>query len=218
MKIAAVLATRKGSKRIKNKSIKKFGRYNLTTLKIQQILKAKVFDKFYFSSDIKNLNVYAKRRGAVLIKRPKKFLGKSTISNFAPFLAKSIKEDYICYLTNTSPLLNSKIIKTIINKFKTLNMNKYDSLSTFEECKEFLWNDEKSINYSIHNQPMSQNLKGIFKFVPAISIISKKKLLKYKNVIGEKPYKYLISKPVNIDIDTIYDYELAKLYKKNYLI
>jgi CMP-N-acetylneuraminic acid synthetase len=65
---------------------------------------------------------------------------------------------------------------------------------------------------------MSQNLKGIFKFVPAISIISKKKLLKYKNVIGEKPYKYLISKPINIDIDTVYDYELAKLYEKNYLI
>lgn len=218
MKIAAVLATRKDSKRIKNKSVKKFGKYNLTTLKIQQILKSSVFDKFYFSSDIDLLNKYAKKRGAHLIKRPEKYLGKSTISTFAPFLAKSINEDYICYLTNTSPLLNSKFIKKIVNKFKKLNMKKFDSLSTFEKCNEFIWNDKRSINYEVDNQPMSQNLRGLYKFLPAISIISKKNLLKFKNVIGKKPYKYLISKPENIDIDTIYDYELAKLYKKNYPI
>jgi CMP-N-acetylneuraminic acid synthetase len=59
-------------------------------------------------------------------------------------------------------------------------------------------------------------LKNFYKFIPAISIISKKNLLKFKNVIGKKTYKYLLSKPENTNIDTIYDYKPAKLYKKNY--
>ena len=63
---------------------------------------------------------------------------------------------------------------------------------------------------------MSQELSGIYKFIPAISIISKEKLVKYKNVIGLKPFKFIINKPETIDIDTIYDYELAKIFNKKF--
>jgi len=36
-------------------------------------------------------------------------------------------------------------------------------------------------------------------------------------VIGVKPYKLIIKKPETIDIDTIYDYELAKIFNKKNL-
>lgn len=38
---------------------------------------------------------------------------------------------------------------------------------------------------------------------------------KYKNVIGLKPFKLIINKPETIDVDTVYDYELAKIFNKN---
>ena len=38
-------------------------------------------------------------------------------------------------------------------------------------------------------------------------------ILKYKNVCGKRPFKFLIQKPESIDIDTIYDFHLAKMYK-----
>ena len=65
MKIAALLATRKGSKRIRNKSTKKFGKFNLTTLKLNQIAKVKVFSNSYFSSDIRSLNLYAQKKNLI---------------------------------------------------------------------------------------------------------------------------------------------------------
>lgn len=214
MKIASLLATRKGSKRIRNKSTKKFGKLNLTTLKISQISKIKFFNNSYFSSDIKSLNEFAKHKNCKLIKRPSKFMGEATISDFAPYLAENIKEDHICYITNTSPLLSDETLKKALKIYKKLNFKKFDSLSTFEICNDFLWNEKRPINYNVKSQPMSQELKGIYKFIPAISIIPKEKLIKYKNVIGIKPYKFIIEKPETIDVDTIYDYELAKIFYK----
>ena len=73
--------------------------------------------------------------------------------------------------------------------------------------------EKKSINYSINNQPRSQDLKKIYIFNPALSIMTKRKILKYKNVCGKRPFKFLIQKPESIDIDTIYDFHLAKMYK-----
>lgn len=214
MKIAALLATRKGSKRIRNKSTKKFGKFNLTTLKISQISKLKIFDNSYFSCDINSLNQYAKNKKFKLINRPKNFMGEATISDFAPFLASHIREEHICYITNTSPLLSKQTIINAVKIYKKLDFKKFDSLSTFEVCNDFLWNAKGPLNYDVKSQPMSQDLIGIYKFVPAISIIPRIKLIQYKNVIGLKPYKLLIKKPETIDIDTVYDYELAKIFNK----
>lgn len=219
MKISILIATRKGSKRIKNKSIKKFGKTNLTKLKLTQAIKLKKFiNNVYFSSDINNLNLYAKSIGFHNIFRPKKFLGKSTISEFGPFLANQIIEDHICYLTNTSPLIKLKTIEKCIKLYKKLDFKKYDSLSTFSKINDFLWNDRKPINYDLNKQPRSQDLTGFYRFIPAVTIISKKNLIKYRNVIGKKPYKVIIDFPENIDIDENYQYEIANfINKKNNL-
>jgi len=214
MDICALIATRKASKRIENKSIKKFGGSNLTIIKINQALKVKKFKNIYFSSDIPKLNNYAQKKGLILIKRPKKYLGKSPISDFCVFLAKNVKEDHICYLINTCPLLKTSTIESAIKTYKKLNSSKFDSLNTFEAVKDFLWNKKGPINYNLSKQPMSQNLKGIFKFNPAISIMSKKLIIKYHNVLGKKPFKVFINKPESLDIDTIYDFKLSELYYK----
>lgn len=214
MKIAVLIATRLGSKRIRNKSTKKFGKFNLTTLKIIQAKRAGVFSNFYFSSNSKTLNKFAEQNNFKLITRPNNMLGNATISDFGPYLAKKISENHICYLTNTSPLISNKTLKKAIKIYKKMNKKKFNSLNTFEVCNYFLWDDKKSINYKITNQPPSQELKNFYFFNPSIAIISKKNIIKYKNVCGTKPYKLIINKPESIDIDTIYDYELALLFNK----
>ena len=212
MDICAIIATRKDSKRVKNKSIRKFGLTNLSVIKIDQALRIKKFKNIYFSSDIPELNKYALKKGLILINRPKKFLGKSTISDIAPFLAKNIKENHICFLVNTCPLLKDSTLISAMNLYKKLNFSKHDSLNTFEIIKDYLWNRKKPINYKLEKQPMSQNLSGIFKFIPALSIMSQRLIIKYKNVLGKKPYKMNIERPESFDIDTIYDFKLAELY------
>ena len=214
MDICGLIATRKDSKRVKNKSTRKFGSSNLSIIKINQALKIKKFKNIYFSSDIPELNKYASKKGLILIKRPKKYLGKCTISDLAPFLVKHIKENHICYLMNTSPLIKYKTLKKAVRIYEKLNFSKYDSLNTFEIVNDFLWGKNKPINYKLDKQPMSQNLGGVFKHIPAISIMSKKKIIKFRNVLGKKPYKMILKKPESFDIDTIYDFKISELYYK----
>ena len=214
MDICGLIATRKDSKRVKNKSTRKFGSSNLSKIKINQALKIKNFKNIYFSSDIPELNKYASKKGLILIKRPKKYLGKCTISDLAPFLVKNIKENHICYLMTTSPLIKYKTLQKAVNIYEKLNFSKYDSLNTFEIVKDFLWGKNKPINYKLEKQPMSQNLGGVFKHIPAISIIIKKKIIKFRNVLGKKPYKMFLKKPESFDIDTIYDFKISELYYK----
>lgn len=214
MDICGLIATRKDSKRVKNKSTRKFGSSNLSIIKINQALKIKKFKNIYFSSDIPELNKYASKKGLILIKRPKKYLGKCTISDLAPFLVKNIKENHICYLMTTSPLIKYKTLQKAVNIYEKLNFSKYDSLNTFEIVKDFLWGKNKPINYKLEKQPMSQNLGGVFKHIPAISIMAKKKIIKFRNVLGKKPYKMFLKKPESFDIDTIYDFKISELYYK----
>ena len=214
MDICGLIATRKDSKRVKNKSTRKFGSSNLSIIKINQALKIKKFKNIYFSSDIPELNKYASKKGLILIKRPKKYLGKCTISDLAPFLVKNIKENHICYLMTTSPLIKYKTLQKAVNIYEKLNFSKYDSLNTFEIVKDFLWGKNKPINYKLEKQPMSQNLGGVFKHIPAIAIMSKKKIIKFRNVLGKKPYKMFLKKPESFDIDTIYDFKISELYYK----
>ena len=214
MDICGLIATRKDSKRVKNKATRKFGSSNLSIIKIDQAIKIKKFKNIYFSSDIPELNRYALKRGLILIERPKKYLGKCTISDLAPYLAKQIKEEHICYLMNTSPLLEDKTLLKAVNTYEKLNFSRYDGLNTFEIVKDFLWGKNKPINYKLNKQPMSQNLGGVFKHIPAIAIMSKKKIIKFRNVLGKKPYKIFLKQPESFDIDSIYDFKIAELYYK----
>ena len=216
MDISAIITVRKQSKRIKNKALIKINNESISKIKLDQASRQKLFQNKYFSSNISKLNLYAKKMGFNLLSRPKKLFLDSTVSQIAPYLANKVLDDHICYLMVTSPLITDKTLKNCLEIYKKLDFKKYDSLSTFVPVKEFLWSETKPLNYNISSQPHSQNLKGYFKFCPAISIIPKKNIFKFKNIIGKKPFKYLINNPEAIDIDWQHDYELAKIFQKKY--
>ena len=56
-------------------------------------------------------------------------------------------------------------------------MNKYDSIATVTEVREYLWYKNKSINYDSSNHPRSQTLPVYKALNFAINIISKKKCI-----------------------------------------
>jgi CMP-N-acetylneuraminic acid synthetase len=214
MKISAIITVRKKSSRIKNKALIKINNESITKIKLDQVRRQKLFQNIYFSCNISKLNLYAKKKGFNLLNRPKKLFLDSTVSQIAPYLANKVLDDHICYLMVTSPLITDKTLTKCLEIYKKLDFKKYDSLSTFVPVKEFLWSETKPLNYSISNQPHSQNLKGYFKLCPAICILPKKNIYKFKNVIGKKPFKYLINMPEAMDIDWKHDYELAKIFAK----
>ena len=71
------------------------------------------------------------------------------------------------------------------------------------------------INYDLRNQPRSQDLPDIYALNFAINIISRKKMIECKNVVGYKPYIYNIDETEATDIDNQIDFDFAEfIYKR----
>jgi len=223
-KISALIAVRSGSVRVKNKNMREFNGSNLLELKIRQLQKIEEIDEIVVNSNsIEMLNV-AKNLGVNTIKRDD-YYASNTISMSDVFenMAKQMNCDIILYANCTNPLVETRSYIDAIDTFFE-NSSKYDSLVSCHDIKEFMYLDNKPLNYNPKNQPRSQDLPSVIALNFAISIISKSNMIKNKNIVGNNPFFYKLNEIESIDIDTPLDFFIAekvykylKLDKKNYL-
>ena len=80
-----------------------------------------------------------------------------------------------------------------------------------------MWKGNKSLNYNSFNAPNSQDLpSNYYELTFGINIISRKKMIKFKNIVGKKPKFFILDKLESTDIDESIDFDIAQvLYKKN---
>ena len=213
--ITFVIATRKGSKRVKNKNTRKFGKTSLLEIKLKQI--SRVFKKpdIFLSSDCEQSLKIGKKYNAKIDKRPKKYASnKVPMKLVYSYLASKIKTKYVCYLHVTSPFLKDETLKNSLKVFfKKKRKNNY-TLATVSKVKEYLWFKNKAINYNPKNHPRSQILPDYLALNFAINIVSTEYMRLKGRIVGEKYYPIVLDFPQNIDIDEKWQFELGKILIK----
>jgi CMP-N-acetylneuraminic acid synthetase len=218
--IAAVVPVRKNSERLKNKNFLKFYKgKSLLEIKIQQLKNIKYIDRIVVSSDSKIAEKIAKKNDVFFHKREKFFASsKCSGSDFFQNLAQSIECDYLGYFPCTSPIIKKDTYLNFLKNFLK-NRKSFDSFNSVTVLKKFLWKGKKTINYKISNAPNSQNLPDDFYTITfGLNIISRKKMIKYKNIVGKKPQFFLISKIESSDIDDAVDFDMIKsIYPKFFI-
>ena len=215
--IIAIIPVRKGSQRIKNKNFKKFASSNLLEIKISSLKKVKLIDKIIVSTD-SDLAIKIAKKNEINFHRREPYFASSkcTNSDFFENLAKSIEGDFLMYTPCTAPLVKTKTINDFLKKFLTF-YPKHDSMNTINFVKEHLWLNNKPMNYNPKKSPNTQDLPNIMKLTYGINIISRKDMIKNKNVLGKKPFFYNISEVEGIDVDNPLDFDVAEyLFKKFY--
>ena len=219
MKIKALIAVRSGSERVVNKNIRPFAESNLLDLKIRQLKTIKGLDGIVVNSNDDRMLEIAEKLGVETVKRDPHYATSSvSMSDVYKNMAESIDTDLIMYANVTNPLVNTDSYVNGIKTFKEIS-GKFDSLNSAHLVKEFMFLDNKPINYDLLNQPRSQDLPNIYALNFAFSILTKEHMIEYKNVIGRTPYMYELSEVESVDIDTEFDFEVAEfLYKKKYKI
>ena len=77
--------------------------------------------------------------------------------------------------------------------------------------------ESETSKLQLSNAPNSQDLPDNYHALTfGINIISKNKMIKYKNIVGKKPKFVILSKPETIDINDQNDFEFAKfVFKKS---
>jgi CMP-N-acetylneuraminic acid synthetase len=217
-KITAVIPIRKGSQRVVNKNFKEFfNGKSLLELKIESLKKIQIIDDIVVNTDSDEAIKIAKEYKVSYFKRePYYASSECSQSDFFRNLAETTDSDIIIHTPCTSPLIKEKTIYDAINRFVISNN---DSCNSVFLVKEYLWLDGKPLNYSIvkNNAPNSQDLPNVLKLTFGFNIISKDLMIEQCNVVGKNPMFYIVDDIEKTDIDTQFDFDVAKFLYKNYL-
>ena len=215
-----VIPIRSGSKEIKNKNIKKFNRDNLTNLLLKKIINLKDINRIFIltdSTDYKKKIIKHKKINTEYIRLKKHSADNSIIydlvNHFLKWLnIKKYKTEKILLLQVTSPLLHKNEISKTISFIKQKKINSLFHVSEMiEHPYECIKGFKKKWSPIIKNNKVNrQNFDSFYFITGSLWFFTKKFFLRYKKFYNKKSYAYKIDKINFVDIDTMFDFEIAK--------
>jgi len=224
MKINAFLPCKKQSQRIKNKNKKIFANitFGLIKIKLSQLIRSKLINKIYLSTDDQQIINFAKKLNnkkiIIHVRRDKNLSKNNTATQkLIHHAIEIIPDGHILWTHVTSPFINEMIYDKVIKKYKSIIKSKHDSLMTVTKIQGFVWDNKSSINYNSKKikWPRTQDLKMLNKINSGIFLNSRLNYLRFDNRIGKNPYMYEISKFIGLDIDDYEDFKFAEFLFKN---
>ena len=97
-------------------------------------------------------------------------------------------------------------IEECINAVKSGN---YDSAFCAHEIRNFMWQNQKPLNFTLDNYPRTQDLVPIYEELPTPYVFTKEVFMKTGGRTGTNPYICICSSIEAIDIDNPSDFNLA---------
>lgn len=226
MKIA-IIPARSGSKRIKNKNIKNFYGVPIISYMLKEIGRKNFFDKIIVDTDSTQIAKIVKNyKAEVPFFRPKRLShDKSKLSDTLSFtIKKLIKENIIisnsniCCIFPTAFLIKLNDIKKAYLSF-LLNKPEYILAATkynYSVRRSFEINKKQTINmlFPEYYSKRSQDINDVYHDAGQFYWGKSDTFIKKKRVITSKSIIYEISNKRVIDIDTMDDWNYAKLLFK----
>ena len=222
-RLIAIIPARANSTRIKNKNLKKIGKYSLVENTIRYAKSLNYIDEIIVSTDSKKINTIAKKYKINDNElRPKFLSGKfSLTSKLVLYLIKKkrLENDYILLLQCTSPLRKKIDFYKLIKKFKLTKSNAILSVVKNNFAHPFKSLKKKKNRFiepffkKETNVP-SQKLQEAYISNGAFYLISAKNLIKYKTFIPNKTSFYVMPYLRSINIDYPEDIKIAKVISK----
>jgi len=221
MEITAVVVARKGSVRIKSKSMLELGGRSLIERKILQLKATRQIHRVVFGSDCGQMRSIARAAGAEVVERGAYFCDESRASanEMIGEMMSLIRTDVVVWAHCTNPLISAHTYDAAISAFLS-NIPRYDSLCSVVELREHLWCGDKHtpLNYNPYASrhtpakalpPLYMQDGGIF-----IQPYAQMKANSY--FFGKKPYLFEIPKEEFLDINEMRDYLLARAIIESY--
>lgn len=216
-KIIAIIPVKGNSDRVPKKNIRKFHNTSLIELKIKQLLEADCFDEIMVSSEDSEILNLAENLGVRTHKRdPKYSTSDVPMSDVYSYLASEVDHEHVAWVNVTNPLSESDVYQKAVAAYREMPNDK-DGLMSVYEIKEYLFYNEKPVNFEPYPWPRSQDLTGVCAPSFVINILKREDLERRGTLVGEKPYFYYIDPILSTDIDYMSDFEFCEMmYKKNH--
>lgn len=217
MRVKALVAVRSGSVRVKNKNIRSFAGSSLLEIKLRQLKRIGELDGIVVNSNDEEMLKIAAGLGCETVMRDSYFASNYvSMSEVYQNMAEHMDTDIIAYCNVTNPLMKDETISRAIREYLD-HMDQYDSLNTAHLIKEFLFENNRPVNYDLDCQPRSQDLPDLAALNFAVNVLERKSMIQNRNVVGKHPNLYLIDEVEATDIDNEIDFEFAEYYYKNHM-
>ena len=119
---------------------------------------------------------------------------------------EAIDADLYVLAHATSPFVTSEHIEECIKQVKS---GKFDSSFCAKKIQNFLWEDNKPLNFELNNPLRTQDMKPIFMELSTPYVFTRETFQKYHSRSGVNPYICEANEIESIDIDYPEDFELA---------
>lgn len=214
----AVIPVRKGSQRVENKNLKEFGGSSLLEIKIQQVKRVGVFDEIVVTSDSIEMLEVATRLGVGAHARdPIYCMGSTPMKEVYRYLGEEFSNHAdLAYINVTNPMLKDESLVSCVSAYRN-RMHEVISVNTVHEVKDFMWHDGMPVNYDPSDQPRSQDLPDYVALNFACNIISTSIMRSRGVIVGTPHIGIVIDKIQAVDIDDVYDFEIAETLYLNAL-
>ena len=223
----AIIPARSGSKRIKNKNIKKFNKQPIICWSIKAAINSKLFEEVIVSTDSKKIKTIAEKYGAkVPFIRPKNLSGDFTptrdvIKHALDYLKKKYGEvNDFCCIYPTAPLLEKNTLVKSYKIFNKFNKEKYIFSAvkfSYPVQRGFYITNKNKIKpmFKKNFKKRSQDLKNIYHDAGQFYMGTINMIKKNINIFSDEAYPIILDESLVQDIDTMTDWKIAELkFKK----
>lgn len=214
MEVTAVIVARKGSVRIRNKSMSTVGGETLIQRKVKQLSQCKNVNRIVFGSNCEEMLSHAASLGIEAVRRPDYYCDEQQASanEMIGNMCALISTDIVVWAHCTNPLISASTYDRAIETFKA-SQDRYDSLLSVVEIKEHLWSEfRKPLNYDPYSgrHVPARELPSYYMQDGGIFIQRHAKMAKNSYFFGSSPYLFEIPAEEFLDINNERDLLLAK--------
>lgn len=218
MKTVAFMPIKLNNERTPGKNIKPFSDGTPLMNFVQQALvelKLKgIVDEIYCFCSQKEVKPYL-IDGVSLLIRPEELDHKETKgTQIYETFVNMIDADVYVLVHATSPFVTVEHIEDCI---KHVQSGEYDSAFCAKKIQNFLWEDNKPLNFELNNPLRTQDMKPIYMELSTPYVFSRETFMTYHSRSGVKPYICEANEIEAIDIDYPEDFELANVVYTNML-
>ncbi|MDD5503741.1 MAG: hypothetical protein PHV77_00300 [Candidatus Omnitrophica bacterium] len=209
--IVAVIPVKGVSERVKSKNTRPFCDTSLYELKLEHMSMVKGFSNIIVSSEDDRILEIARKKGFDTHRRDSRYSTSSIpMSDVYSYVASQIKGEHIAWVNVTNPLALVKNYEDAIKAYNGLG-SEYDCLLSAYEVKDYIFYNNKPINFKPNPWPRSQDLKGLCALSFLINILKRNDMVRWGSCVGQKPYFFILDRITSMDVDYQEDFDFCEM-------
>jgi CMP-N-acetylneuraminic acid synthetase len=207
MNIIAVVPMKLNNERLPNKNILPFDNgLPLCNYVLNMLLKVKLVDKVYVYCSDEKIKPYLPKDTVFIKRNPSLDSSSTSMNEVLSSFAKEVTSDIYILAHATAPFILASSIEKALSQVVS---GEYDSSFSAIQLHDFIWKDNRPLNYDLTHTPRTQDLEEIYIETNGMYIFSRNQILNHNRRIGFSPYKLILDKVQAIDIDDEFDFMIA---------